>query len=156
MLRAWYSTYLRAAGEPSLSCGPRADGFAFRFLWLRSFHHPVTVRVEKVGDSAAVTAVELGGTGGRAPEGVVKRVQRALSAAELDAFLAKLNQVRVEEMQKGLARFGIDGAQWIVEGVKNGQYQVVDRWSPGPGAYRDLGKAFLGLAGFEIPVTDFY
>jgi len=24
----------------------------------------------------------------------------------------------------------LGGAQWIVEGVKNGKYPIVDRWSP--------------------------
>jgi len=25
---------------------------------------------------------------------------------------------------------GVDGARWVLEGVKNGEYHVVDRWSP--------------------------
>jgi hypothetical protein len=38
---------------------------------------------------------------------------------------------------------GCDGAQWIMEGAKGGQYHVVDRWSPDEGPYR---KAALFLA----------
>ncbi len=25
---------------------------------------------------------------------------------------------------------GLDGAQWIIEGAKDGRYHVIDRWSP--------------------------
>jgi hypothetical protein len=38
---------------------------------------------------------------------------------------------------------GVDGAQWIMEGVTGGRYHVVDRWSPGEGPFR---KAALFLA----------
>ena len=61
--RDWYSKYLRAMMEPSLSCGQGPDGFAYRFLWLRSSHHPIAVRVEKDGSSVTLNAVELDGTG---------------------------------------------------------------------------------------------
>jgi hypothetical protein len=29
---------------------------------------------------------------------------------------------------------GLDGAQWIIEGIKGGEYHVIDRWSPEPAA----------------------
>ena len=156
LLRDRYSSYLRAMMEPSLSCGTRVDGYAYRFLWLRSFHHPIVVRIEKAGPAVTLNAVELEGTGGDKPGQIIRRVQRLLSPAEQDKFLAKLNEVSAEEMQKNLIRFGVDGAQWVVEGVKNGQYQLVDKWTPGRGAYRDCGVAFLSLAGFSIPAEEMY
>ncbi len=156
LLRDWYSKYLRVMQEPSLSCGPRADGYAYRFLWLRSFHHPIAVRLEKVGPLVTLNAVELDGTGGHAPGQIVKRTQRALSPAEESKFTAKLNDVGFWEMRRDRDRFGSDGAQWILEGVDNGQYQVVQRWSPGPGAYSDVCILLLDLAGFKIPPAEFY
>jgi hypothetical protein len=156
LLRDWYSKYLQAMLEPSLSCGPRADGFAYRFLWLRSFHHPIAVRLEKVGPLATLSAVELDGTGGRGPGKIAKQTQRALSPAEQDKFVARLNQVGFWEMRRDQDRFGSEGAQWILEGIDNGQYQVVQRWSPGTGAYSDVCILLLDLAGFRIPATEFY
>lgn len=156
ILRDWYSKYLRAMQEPSLSCGPRADGEAYRFLWLRSFHHPIAVRIEKVGSLATLSAVELDGTGGHAPGTTVKRTRRDLSAAEESKLVAKLDQARFWEMRRDQDRFGSDGAQWILEGVDNGQYQVVQRWSPGPGAYSDVCILLLDFAGFRIPPAEFY
>jgi len=30
---------------------------------------------------------------------------------------------------------GLDGVQWIIEGVKNGNYHIVDHWAPRAGKY---------------------
>jgi len=155
-LRGWYSRYLRAMLEPSLSCGARPDGFAYRFLWLRSFHHPIAMRIEKSGSSVTLSAVELDGTGGNAPGGIVKSVQRELSSAEQDEFLAKLARVDFWRLRKNEERFGLDGAQWVLEGAENGQYRVVERWSPPPGAYRDVCLLLLQFTGITIGPLDFY
>jgi hypothetical protein len=42
---------------------------------------------------------------------------------------------------------GTDGAQWIVEALREGRYHVVDRWS-GAEDLESVGKLFLDLAGF--------
>jgi hypothetical protein len=63
----------------------------------------------------------------------------------VDIFLKLLGQAdfwKAPTEEKSDA-VGEDGAQWIVEGVKDGQYHVVDRWSPEEGPYR---KAALFLA----------
>ncbi len=156
LLRNWYSKYLRAMLEPSLSCGTRPDGYAYRFLWLRSFHHPIAMRIEKNGPAVTFNAVELDGTGGNAPGGIVKSVQRELSSAEQSEFLAKLARVDFWNLRKNEARFGVDGAQWLLEGAENGQYRVVERWSPPPGPYRDVCLLLLEFTGIKIPPLDFY
>jgi hypothetical protein len=156
LLRDWYSKYLRAMLEPSLSCGDRTGGFAYRFLWLRSFHAPIAVRLEKTGSSVVLNAVELEGTGGQAAGEIVKRTQRALSPAEENKFLTRLKQVGFWEMRKNQDRFGMEGAQWILEGIDNGRYQVVDRWSPGPGPYRDVCLILLEFTGLTIPAAERY
>jgi hypothetical protein len=53
--------------------------------------------------------------------------------------------------------FGVDGAQWILEGVRDEQYHVVDRWSPPSGEVRTLGLAMLiDLARLKLPSQDVY
>src|SRR5262249_15746244 len=47
----WYSKHLAAMGEPSLLELSRAD--AYRFLWLRSFHHPISARLVVRNDGTA-------------------------------------------------------------------------------------------------------
>ena len=47
-------------------------------------------------------------------------------------------------------RFGHDGAQWILEGVKGGRYHVIDRWSPEDGPYRKLMLDLVATAGVRV------
>jgi hypothetical protein len=156
MLREWYSKYLRAALEPSLSCGRGPDGFAYRFLWLRSAHRPISIRIEKEGPLFALHAVELDGAGGSEPGGIVRRIDRALSPAERDKFQARLAAVGFWELRKNQDRFGLDGAQWILEGAEDDRYQVVERWSPGPGAYRDFCLLLIEFTRIGIPPLEYY
>lgn len=51
---------------------------------------------------------------------------------------------------------GDDGAQWIIEGVKDGKYHLVDRWSPKDGQVRELGLMLLDMANLKIPAKDVY
>ena len=51
----------------------------------------------------------------------------------------------------------LDGAQWIIEGVRNGTYHIVDRWSPEAGdAVRVIGITALKLGRFKIRSTEVY
>lgn len=156
MIRNWYSKHLRAMQEPSLSCGERTVEFTYRFLWLRTFHHPISVRIEKEGSSVTLSAVELDGAGGYAPGGIAKRVHRALSSAEQEKLLTKLNRIGFWEMRTNQNQFGPEGAQWVLEGAANGQYHLVDRWSPGFGAYHEVCLLFLELAGLAVPPANVY
>jgi hypothetical protein len=57
----------------------------------------------------------------------------------------------------GEATVMVDGAQWILEAVRNGKYHVVDRQSPDPGeAVRAIGLLALKLGRFKIPAGDVY
>lgn len=155
-LREWYSKQLRAMGEPSLSCGERTAETTYRFTWLRTFHHPVCVRIEKKGSSIALHAIELDGAGGYEPGNVAKRVQKQLSQADYSRLTDTLG--REDFWQKwGHRGFGgLDGAEWILERSHQGRYQVADQWSPESGEYRDVCCLFLEYAGLLTPETKVY
>jgi hypothetical protein len=144
--REWYSKHLRSMGEPSLSCG-EARRESYRFLWLRTWGHPIAVRVEISSRSNTLTAVELDGAGGYEPGKVSRRVQRQLSVGEWKTFSDALKTAAFWKMQERIPDHGLDGAQWIMEGRSGGDYRVVDRWSPETGAYRDLCLMLVKLAG---------
>src|ERR1022692_1355040 len=69
----WYSRQLHALKEPSLltqSKNPNSE--AYRFLWLRTFHHPVAIRVVLRPDGTGVLTTKVAsGAGGYSP-GVLK------------------------------------------------------------------------------------
>ena len=51
---------------------------------------------------------------------------------------------------------GFDGAQWVLEGVSDRQYHVVDRWSPRDSDYAAIGKYLISLTDLKIKKTEIY
>lgn len=143
--REWYSKHLRAMAEPSLSCG-ESPGESYRFLWLRTFGHPIAVRVE-TARSNTLTAVELDGAGGYEPGKISRRVQRQLSTEEWKGLSEALKATDFWNMPGQSGDLGLDGAQWIMEGRSGHDYHVVDRWMPPAGAYRELCLMLVKFSG---------
>lgn len=151
--RRWYSPHLRAMAEPSLSCGaPEAE--SYRFLWLRSFHAPIAVRLTAEGDAARLTSVELSGAGGYEPGVVADRTERLLSREEWAQARDAVSVADFWATPSWNKSLGPDGSQWVIEGRVHGKYHVVDRWSPRNGPVRELGLVFLRLARVSVPDVD--
>ncbi len=153
--RTWYSKHLRAMNEPSLSCGD-TNGDSYRFLWLRTFHAPIAVRIDRTPEKSTISAVQLSGAGGYDPGSIADRTTRDLSAQNVDSLLAAFDTADFWHLPSWKTSMGADGAQWIVEARSRGQYHVVDRWSPKAGPFQDLANRFLSLARFQIPSRDAY
>ncbi len=156
LLRDWYSKQLRAMEEPSLSRGERTAETTYRFTWLRTFHHPVSVRIEKEGSSITLYAIELDGAGGYKPGNVLKREQKQLSPADYDRLAATLDREEFWRKWSKRGLGGLDGAEWILEKSHHGRYQVADQWSPDSGEYREVCLLFLEYAGLLTPETKTY
>jgi hypothetical protein len=138
----WYSHQLQALNEPSLwEMRKDPSEYSYRFLWLRTFHHPIAIRLEVKPDGTGILTTKVAsGAGGYNPGSLTQSTSKELTKKETDSFLAKVEKTEfwtapnpVNDQQ------GTDGSQWIVEGVKNGKYHVIDRWYPGKGVARDLG-----------------
>lgn len=157
----WYSKQLKALEEPSLfQESKRSSAESYRFVWLRTFHHPVVVRVDLQADgSAKVTTKVSSGAGGYEPGKLVENTSRPLTQQQTEKFLATIQRLQFRELpaHENPETAGCDGAQWIIEGVRDGEYHVVDRWSPTKGAVHDLGLMFIfGLAQMKIPKDQVY
>jgi hypothetical protein len=155
----WYSSALRAMREPSL-LDAAPDATVYRFLWLRTWGHPIAVRIESTPTQRVLTAVRLGGHGGYAPGKQTLRRARMVSDAEWATLEARLAHAKYATLPTRSDRVGFDGAQWIVESSRHGTYKVVERWSPeldGPdAAYRAACEYFIALAGTDIVVGHVY
>lgn len=144
----WYAKHLRAMREPSLwELSKDTSKQSYRFLWLRTFHHPVSARLEVAKDGNAQLFVKvLSGQGGYDPGHAILNRNIKVPKDAVDHFLELLQKADFwnisTEQQEGDV-VGVDGAQWIIEGARGGQYHVVDRWSPDDGPFR---KAALFLA----------
>ena len=146
----WYGQHLRAMREPRL-CEP-SDVERYRFLWLRTFHRPVAVRVERTEAGASLTARELGGAGGYAPGELARGATRDLTSSEWAELQRKLDAAGYWTLPTDSDRMGLDGSQWVLEGARGDRYHVVDRWTPEEAgrdaAFRELCLFLLDLAGF--------
>jgi hypothetical protein len=134
--------------EPSLSCGALEDTETYRFLWLRTFHNPVAVRVFRRGDDYGLEAAILDGAGGYDPGHVSRRVTKTLSRDQWQTVIARLEGVQFwQKATKSDNPPGLDGAQWIIEARRDGRYHIVDRWTGTDHGMESVGRHFLDLAG---------
>jgi hypothetical protein len=132
----WYSDNLRALREPSLWETSEKDVVAeeYRFLYLRSFHHPISVRLVVNPDQTAILiSKETSGKSGK-PGRLIRNRDSHLGKLRTEAFLTSLDDLSFWKLPTSLVEdtnvVQLDGAQWILEGVKQGRYHIVDRWSP--------------------------
>lgn len=149
----WFTTQLVGLNETSLFDQAQAStNLVFRFLWLRSFHKPVVIRIEKnETNKLKIVAKMATGAGGYDPGEVEKEISRELTDEEMKEFYLKFNQSdfwnTLKEKDNGMRM--LDGAEWIFEGVENGKYHVVVRTSLAEktNPYKEMGRFLLKLTG---------
>jgi hypothetical protein len=141
--------------EPPLRQKPEIE--AYRFLWLRSFHHPVSVRIEASRGTSTVVAVELNGLGGYDPGTINRRTERVLSPQEWSSLQNAIRAAGFWDAptDEPAEEPDVDGAEWILEGYRAGVYHAVNRSSPS-GPFRAACEAFLQAARFSFPTDEVY
>jgi hypothetical protein len=154
----WYSKHLKAMKEPSLWQLSQKDRSAivYRLLWLPTFDRPVSVRVMKTGESATLDAVQLDGRGGYGPGKVAIRNTLKLDPKQWDEINRRVAEAKfwASPTKKPNKDLDTDGDQLIVEGVRAGEYHLVDRHGPQSNAdYADLCRHLLTLSGLDVMKT---
>jgi hypothetical protein len=151
----WYTRNLKALQEPSLwelsQKAPRAE--AYRFLYLRSFDNPIAVRLVVADGGGRLFSKRASGKAGYETGHLIFNRESPLSNEATEWFLAELKYAGFWDLPtRDDSRVVLDGAQWIVEGVKQGRYHVVDRPSPDPkDPAHILGTALMiNLARFRL------
>jgi hypothetical protein len=132
----WYSKALKAMDEGPL-CSRSNEEESYRFLWLRSFDHPIAIRVQRFGSNRLVVVKELERSRSDEVAGNLKTFSFPLSDEEWNLITLNLDHACFWQMPTSKEIMMNDGAQWIMEGYREGRYHVVDRQSPEDGAYRD-------------------
>lgn len=153
LMNEWYGKHLYAMDEAPLIKGYEPDSEVYRFLWLRTFHHPITVRVEKTPFGAMLVMKETDGAGGYGVGKITDTRQIELTKEEWCIFSHLIEEANFWNQPLELdGQGGNDGAQWILEGVRENRYNVVDRWSPvdGESAIRDACIYLLQLSRIDI------
>ena len=133
----WYSEALKAMGEDKLISSSNEEE-SYRFLWLRSFHEPIAVRVRRIGSHRLVVVKEMERSGvSESCRKSVKTTAFLISEEEWNQFMLNLERACFWRMPTPDEKILMDGAEWIMEGYREGRYHVVDRQSPDEGPYRD-------------------
>ncbi len=148
----WYSKHLTALKEPSIYEQKNDEGvLLFRFLWLRTFHHPISIRLEIQKDGTGLLFVKMtSGAGGYEPGKIKKSYNKKIDKEGVSKFLELLINEGFWELPCRDDSMGLDGAQWIIEALSEGRYHLVDRWTPEEGSVRKIGLYLLKLSKLRI------
>jgi len=150
----WYSKHLSAMQEPSLFEATNSSAIAaYRFTYLPTWGRPLAVRTVVSTNQLYVRKVMLTGSGGYAPE-VIGITQESVSTNGLPADVSELIAKTIwnEKFQPTDAR-GLDGSEWIIEGVSDGRYRVISLWCPGAYSEDPQHKVFIDLCGKIVGLT---
>ena len=145
-----YSLHLSFMEEPSLfKMAESKDREEYRFLWLRSFHDPLSFRLHLRPDRTGFLFVKSTNRGGFGHLVLSKTAN--LDERQVQKFTTALEGLRfwILPTSEQFA-LGLDGAQWILEGVKAGKYHIVNRWSPKDGQFRQLMLDLVALSGITV------
>jgi hypothetical protein len=127
---AWYSENLFAMKEPLLYVDTSKDEI-YRFTWLRTFNHPIAIRIEKHDTTYLLYWKLCDGAGGYKPGTLTINKSKVISRSQWNNFKNFIGEIDFWNMATNdPSDGGLDGAQWILEGKSPEQYHVVDRWCP--------------------------
>jgi hypothetical protein len=135
---------------------PVADQTAvYRLLFLPTFQRPVVVRLIEADGTWRVVRKCSHGRGGYGPGPLMNEEKRELTSDEVKQLGVRLSKVEFWDMPSIDKGMGLDGSQAVLEGVREGRYHVVDRWSPRGTPYAKLVEFLLKLCPNRADITAF-
>lgn len=155
--QAYYAKQLGALKETSIyELRKDTKVTAFRFLCVRALQPPFVIRVEKKADgTGSLIFKQSDGTGGYQTGKIADNQTMKVSKAQMGELEAKITAMQFFELDyRKKNQGGFDGARWLIEGLQNGKYHLVDRYSPGWGNFRNLGLYLIKLSGEDLKDVD--
>jgi len=130
-----YTRFLQALHEPSLFelAGRDPNAEAYRLLWLRDHDRPASIRfVINARGRGWFYRHMTGGTGSTQPTGLRESGMSWSWKSRTASFLKTVDETGFWSLPESPASSQSPcRSHWIVEGVRRGQYRVIDRCSPG-------------------------
>ena len=126
----WYSNHLGSMEEPSLYAmrGEKTQE-VYRFTYLPTWGNPRCAVVTVKEEAAKIRFVRLDGAGGYDPGKIAERKERELTSDELARFHDLFEALDFANQSTKDPVRGMDGSQWILERLKEGEYHIVVRWT---------------------------
>jgi len=141
----YYTKFLISCDEPALD---EKLPDTYRFIYLRSFHNPIIVRLEKDKNNVKIYWKITDGKGGYDLGKMFVNEIKTLSIEDWNDFEKLVNDKKFWTMNSFNNDIENDGATWLIEGKKQGKYHLVERW--GGGEISSLGKKLLQLTDIKF------
>ncbi|MXP27562.1 hypothetical protein GRI58_01840 [Porphyrobacter algicida] len=145
----WFSGMLRAAYEPSFTQKRHEEGDRYnahyRVMVLPTFEHPIIVRFDIGPQGGKLVASLLSGAGGYQPGKVIRRVDRAITAAELAKLKGLVSQNELRNLPTSICWGGLDGKETVFEFLDASGYKVMHRW--------EVARPLAKLESFALSLT---
>ncbi len=152
----WYGNALAAMGEPRLETN--AGTPTLRFLWLRTFHRAMAVRLEQRSTGCLVVLTILNGRAGTELGSIYKRDSSITGSDRCTQVRNTLDAAGFARTDLAADERGRDGAEWVFEARDASGYRAVVRWSPELSTtnrgFAMAGRAFLDLAAWDQAADD--
>src|SRR5215472_10183048 len=125
-----YARFLTAMHEPSLYelSRPEPGAEAYRLLWLRNDRRPASIRfAPKPGGTGWFYRHMSGGTGSTQPGGLRENGMSWSWKSRTSSFLQTIDDAGFWTLATvGTGAPDLCRSHWILEGVRHGQYRVID------------------------------
>ncbi len=152
----WFSKQLNGLGEPIIS--EKYKNETYRFTWLRTFHNPISVRIEKRIDKYFLTLKRTNGAGGYEPGKLINNEEFQISDEEWNNIKMKIYNINFWKIPTiEMSNFIVaDGAIWILEANKEKSYKMVYRNSASKSEVKEICKYLLKLSKLKIRKKKIY
>jgi hypothetical protein len=124
---AWYSSDMYQLGETPLWPPPSESERTFRFTYLGAFSGPEVVTLTVLPDGSGKVKLAMVQ---QWPEQAKSEKLATVPADRVSDFLGRLDGAHFWEMPTESQHRGVDGAEWIMEGLQDGRYHIAVRWCP--------------------------
>ena len=148
----WYSSVLYGLDEKPL-WPPKPQQVIYRFTWMRSFHDQVsiTMDVQRQGDAQLRLHVYRGALQ------QLETSTQTLSKQQVGWVVSLIEGTNFWKMTtEGEGPQGMDGAEWVLEGVRGGQYHIVTRWNASRTPFGKALLELLQLSNYNPPKNEIY
>jgi len=138
----------------------------YRITFIPTFHNPIKIRVEKRKNNYLLIAKRLSGQGGFDAGKLKNEQRRRLRPQEWSRLLELLKKAGFWELsylekepepnERGEVTICLDGSEWVIEGVRNGQYHAVNRYCPEVKNFQAIGLYLAKLSGLKVKEWELY
>jgi hypothetical protein len=148
----WYGQSLERMKEPRLpEFAKDANADVYRITILPTWGNSIAVRVQKHGELYSLSARRLDGQAGYNPGKLVESKDIALGEDDSKTLGVLIQNLNFFQMSTEDDVRGMDGDEWIIEGVSQGKYHVAVRWcAPSYDPEKRKLTAFLALCKFLV------